>query len=529
MTRRPRGLAPATALAAVAALTLTACGSGGAGQDGAATGGTPVSGGTFTLAVNDDPGSLSPLTGVSLVQRGLVPFGYESLVYTTEDGETIPWLAESWEESPTSITYTLKEGITCADGTEFTAETAAANIAYHADPEHGTFWFGSNVTADMTATADGRTLTIATTATNPFLLQSTGAVEMVCQAGLDDPETLTDATNGTALYELADATAGADYTYAKRDGYTWGPDGVTSETAGLPDEIVARVIRDEATAANLLLSGELNAASVIGADRARVDAAGLDSVGVLNPIGQMLFNERPDRPTADERVRRALALALDREAVGELVTDGQYLESVSLVNKTPLTCVADGPLWELPETDLDAAGDLLDEAGYPAGADGARDLTIRFIYDGGTPSHGAAAEEVQAEWDALGITTELVAEDSAGWAADLYQTYDWDTGFVQLAPGSPVVLSLFFLGAHSEEGGYNFMAVDNPEYDALAEQALVAPDADTACGLWLEAERELIERVDTLPVADTLSPTYLNGATVEMPGSIMPTSVRMLG
>lgn len=527
MTSRSRGaLAPTAALVSVVA--LAAC-SGGTTDDGATGGSTPVSGGTFTLAVNDDPGSLSPLTGVSLVQRGLVPFGYESLAYITEDGETVPWLAESWEETGTSITYTLKDGITCADGTEFTAETAAANFAYQADAAHGTFWFGSNVTADMTATADGNALTITSATTNPFLAQTTGAVEMVCQAGLDDPATLTDATNGTALYALSDAQAGSSYTYTKRDGYTWGPEGVTSETPGLPDDIVARVITDEATAANLLLSGELNAAAVIGADRARVEAAGLDSVGVLNPIGQMLFNEREDRPTSDERVRRALSLALDRETVGELVTDGHYQESVSLVNKTPLTCVADGPLWELPGTDVDEAAALLDEAGYPAGADGARDLTIRFIYDAGTPSHGAAAEEVQAQWDALGITTELVAEDSTGWATDLYQTYDWDTGFVQLAPGSPVVLSLFFLGAHSEEGGYNFMAVDNPAYDSLAEQALVAPDAETACGLWLEAEKELIDRVDTVPVADTVSPTYLSGVTLEMPGSIMPTTVRMQG
>ncbi|HEY0189046.1 MAG TPA: ABC transporter substrate-binding protein [Cellulomonas sp.] len=528
MTRRSRGvLAPAAALATV--LALAACGSG--GTDGAASSASaaPVSGGTFTLAVNDDPGNLSPLTGVSLVQRALVPFGYESLVYTTEDGDTIPWLAESWQETSTSITYTLKDGVTCADGTEFTAETAAANFAYQADADNGTFWYGSNVTADMTATADGSTLTISTTATNPFLLQSTGAVEMVCQAGLDDPSTLADATNGTALYELTDATAGSQYTYTRRDGYTWGPEGVTSETVGLPDEIVARVITDEATAANLLISGELTAASVTGSDRTRIEAAGLTSVGALNPIGQMLFNERSDRPTSDERVRQALTLALDREAVGELVTDGHYQDSVSLVNKTPLTCVADGPLWTLPDTDLEQAAALLDEAGYPADADGARDLTIRFIYDSGTPSQAAAAEEVQAEWDAIGVSTELVAEDSTGWATDLYQTYDWDTGFIQLAPGSPVVLSLFFLGATSEDGGYNFMAVDNPEYDTLAEQALVASDADTACGLWLEAEKELIDRVDTYPLADTVTPTYLNGATLEMPGSIMPTSIRMLG
>ncbi|WP_423464065.1 ABC transporter substrate-binding protein [Promicromonospora sp. MS192] len=526
MSTRIRGAAvAATTLATVAALAACGTGTGTAAGEGADV----VSGGTFTVAVNDDPGSLSPLTGVSLVQRGLVPYGYESLTYLTPEGEIVPWLAESWEVTGTSVTYTLKDGITCADGSDFTAETAAHNFAYQADAQNGTFWFGSNVTAEMSATADGNTLTITSATSNPFLLQSTGAVEMVCQAGLDDPETLTDATNGTALFELTDAAPGSSYTYAKRAGYTWGPDGVTSDTAGLPDQIVARVITDEATAANLLLSGELNAAAVIGADRARVEAAGLDSVGVLNPIGQMLFNERADRPTADERVRRALTLALDRAAVGELVTDGHTLESVSLVNKVPLTCVADGPLWELPARDLEAAGELLDEAGYPAAPDGSRDLGIRFLYDAGTPSHGAAAEEVQQEWNELGITTELVAEDPTGWSTDLYQTYDWDTGFIQLAPSSPVVLSLFFLGATSEEGGYNFMGVANPGYNALAEQALAAPDADAACDLWLQAEKELIDRVDTFPLAETESPTFRSGATFEMPGSIAPTTIRMLG
>ncbi|ANY09302.1 ABC transporter substrate-binding protein [Pseudonocardia sp. HH130630-07] len=530
MTRQLRRTA-AAAVVSVAALVLAACGSSG---DPGGDPGQIVSGGTFTVALNDDPGSLSPFTGVSLVQRGLVRYGYESLAYITPEGEIVPWLAASWEQSPTSVTYTLKPGITCADGSPFTARTAAANIAYQADPANGTFGHGSSVAAGTTATAQGDTLTVTSATTNPFLLAGTGAVEMVCQAGLDDPGSLTDRTNGTALYALSSATPGASYTYTRRDGYTWGPGDVTSETAGLPDEIVGRVVTDEGTATNLLLSGELNAASIAGTDRRRIEAAGLDSVGVLNPIGEMLFNERPGRPTSDERVRRALTLALDRAAVGELVTDGEYVEPVSLVNKTPLSCVAGGPRWQLPATDLAAAGALLDEAGWIPGPDGrrARDgepLTIRFLYDGGTPSHGAAAEELQQEWNAVGVTTELVAEDPAGWSTDLYQSYDWDTGFIQLTPGSPVVLSLFFLGETSENGGYNFMAVDNPEYEALARQAATAPSAEQACGLWQQAEAELVDRVDVFPLAETRSPTYMRGATFEMPGSITPTSIRMRG
>jgi len=533
MSRKHVGAPAALATSLVAVLALAACGGGSeSDQDPAAQ--SYVSGGTFTVALNDDPGSLSPLTGVSLVQRALVPYAYESLAYTGPDGEAVPWLAESWEQTATSITYTLKKGVTCSDGTAFDAGTAAANINYQADAANGTFWHGSNITEAMSATADGDTLTITSTTNNPFLLTATGSVEMVCQGGLDDPDSLVDATDGTGLFALTSAQAGSEYVYTKRADYTWGPDGVTSETEGLPDEIVGSVVTDESTAANLLLSGGLNAAGIAGSDRERVEAAGLTSAGVPNPIGEMLFNERSDRPTADERVRQALTLALDRSSVAELVTDGNPEEMSSLVVQSPLLCVAGGPAWSLPDTDLDQAGALLDEAGYPVGADGQRakdgePLTIRFLYDAGTPSHAAAAEEVQAEWQQIGVGTELVAEDPAGWSSDIYQNFDWDTGFIQLDPGTPVVLSLFFLGETTENGGYNFMAVSNPDYDDLADEAMTATDSDSACQVWQQAEKELIDRVDVYPLAQTESPIFFSGATAEVTGSIQPITVRMLG
>ncbi|WP_245673778.1 ABC transporter substrate-binding protein [Actinoplanes rectilineatus] len=518
------------ASAAITAVTVAACGGATAPPESAGF----VSGGTFSVALNDDPGSLSPLTGVSLVQRALVPYAYESLVHTTPAGEFQPWLAASWTETPTTITYTLKDGVTCSDGSPFSATTAAANITYQADAKNGTFWHGSNITADMSATADGNKLTITSKTNNPFLLASTGSVEMVCQAGLDDPDSLKDSTDGTALFKLTSVKAGTEYEYTKRTDHTWGPPGVTSSTEGLPDKVIGKVVTDESTAANLLLSGGLNAAGIAGADRTRLTASGLTSAGVPNPIGEMLFNERADRPTADVRVRQALTLALDRQAVGEVVTDGNYLAMTSLVVQTPLLCVAGGPKWTLPATDRAKAAALLDEAGYLAGPDGMRakdgkPLTIRFLYDAGTPSHAAGAEEIQAEWKEIGVATELVAEDPAGWSADLYQSYDWDTGFIQLAPGTPVVLSLFFLGKTSEDGGYNFMAVRNEAYNTLAQQAFTATDSAAACDLWQSAEKELIDRVDAYPLGQTESPIFFAGATAEVVGSIQPTSIRMLG
>ncbi|MFF7293600.1 ABC transporter substrate-binding protein [Microbacterium sp. NPDC008134] len=522
---------PVAAALSVLALTLASCA--GSNDADAPAEGDFVSGGTFVTAVGDDPGDLNPLVAVSPDTFAVVSLAYETLIAVTDEGELVPWLAESWEETGTEVVFTLKDGITCADGSEFTGQTVADNLNYNADPANATFSYGSVIDEKVSATADGNTVTVTSTENNPFLAVNTGTIMLVCDAGLADPTTLSDATDGTGLYALTDIKPGDTYTFTKRDDYTWGPDDVTSDTVGLPDAIESRVISDESTAANLLVSGEINAATISGADRARLDGAGLTHTGVRNPVGMILFNEKEGRPFSDPLVREALSIAIDRDEVGTVIADGEGLPSESLVTKNPLLCVAGGPKWELPETDTERAGELLDEAGWTLGSDGKRSkdgepLVIKFIYNAPTSTHAPSAELVKETWDALGVTTELFANDAAAWSEQLYSTFDWDTGWVQIAPGGPVVLSTFFDGATPDQGGLNFMFVDNPEYSALAAEASSA-EPDAACDIWQDAEAELINRFDVFPVVDNILPTYQSGAVFEQPNFIQPTSIRMLG
>lgn len=526
---RNRHVLTASAVAATAALALTACGTTSGGGDG-----DYVSGGTFVKALTGDPGNLNPFNAVSFDTIELMTAGYESLIYVDAEGTQNPWLAESWEETGTEVSFTLKDGITCHDGSDFTAETAANNINYHADPANATLLHGSQVTEAMSASADGNVLTVTSEVNDPFLVQNIGTVLMVCQAVMDDVTSVDDTVNGTGLFAPAEFTAGSSYLFTKRDDYTWGPFDVTSDTVGLPDELEYRIVDDESTRANLLLSGEINAAGVIGPDAARLDAAGLEFQGVRNSVGEMLFNERADRPTSDPLVREALVTALDRDEVGAVIADGKGIPAVSLVTKPPLICVEETPRWTLVDTDLERAGELLDEAGWTVGPDGVRvneagePLTIKFIYDAPTATHGPAAELVAETWKEIGIETELSANDAAAWSEQLFSTFDWDTGWVQIAPNSPVQNAIFYDAAGPDEGGLNFMFVENPEYEALAAQAREA-GPDEACDLWNEAEAELINRFDVFPLIDNIIPLYGTGADFDAPNYILPTSIRMLG
>lgn len=508
-------------------MTVTAC-SGSSSEDPAV-----VSGGTFVQAISADPGDLNPMQAIDFSTFEVINMAYEALIYIDPEGELQPWLAESWESTGSEVTFTLKDGITCADGSPFTAETAAANIAYNVDAENATFYYGSQVTDGMTAAADGNTLTVSSATNNPFLVENIGTILMVCDKGLADIPSLSDSTDGTGLFPLTASEPGTTYSFTKRADYTWGPGDVSSDTEGLPDDVELRVLSDESTMANLLLSKEVNAAVITGPERSRLDGSGLEYTGVRNPVGEIMFNERSDRPTSDPLVREALVTALDRDEVGPVIAGGEALPSQSLVVRNPLLCVPDEPSWTLPDTSLERAGELLDEAGWALGSDGLRSkdgqpLSVKFIYDAPTATHAPAAELVSETWQELGVTVELSANDGAAWSEQLYSTYDWDSGWVQVAPGGPAVLSLFFAGATPDQGGLNFGWVDNPEYNALVAEAAQASPED-ACGLYLEAEAELINRFDIFPLADNILPTYYNGATFDQPNFIMPTTIRMVG
>ena len=102
---------------------------------------------------------------------------------------------------------------------------------------------------------------------------------------------------------LEEAVANDHYTFSARDDYTWGPDGATSELPGFPSEVVVRIVENESTAANLLLSGEVNIAMIAGADRQRVESEGY--FVIENSVHRRRVLLQPDGRPADRRRRRA--------------------------------------------------------------------------------------------------------------------------------------------------------------------------------------------------------------------------------
>jgi peptide/nickel transport system substrate-binding protein len=521
-----------TVIAASAALvTLAGCSGGGAG------GSTPsaeyVEDGTFVYALAADPGSLDPQMSAGGALFAVSRFAYDSLVSVDDKGEIGTQLAKDWKVDGTTVTLTLNDGITCSDGSDFTAQTAADNITWVANPENKSPFLQTFVPVGVTAAASDSTLTLTLASPAPFVLQGLASLPMVCGAGIEDRSTLASQTNGTGPYVLKEAVANDKYTYTLNKDYAWGPDGATAKEKGLPATVVARIVTNETTAANLLLSGDANAATIIGPDRDRLQAAKLFEVKTPAVIGEQWFNQAEGHPTSDPVVRTALTQALDLAQLQKVLTSDQGEAATALAVLPPTGCSYDAVKGNVPENDMDAAKAALDGAGWVAGSDGVRakdgqTLSLSFLYANALGAGGtAAAELATAAWKELGVQVDAKQQDDTTLTGTLFSAGRWDITWIPVNVSNPDQV-MGFLAGPAVPNGANFASIDNADYTAAATSAMAMPGTE-GCDTWKSAEAALYQAADVIPFANSVVPTFGKNAEFQVIGNIEPMSIRMLG
>ncbi|MCY1136793.1 ABC transporter substrate-binding protein [Actinoplanes sp. Pm04-4] len=514
-----KALRCAAALGAV--VLLAACGNDGGGG---ANGRQAVDGKTFTMAVAGDPGNLDPhFTSLSVTGQ-VDRFLYDSLLGFAPDGKTLPGLAEKWESTSTTATFTLRKGITCADGTPLTAATVAKNISFVGDPKNSSTRISLYVPAGAKATADEAAGTVSVTSPSPdaFLERNLGGLPIVCEKGLADRTKLKQASEGTGMYTVTEAVPDDHYTLTRRKGYAWGPGDFKADTVGLPEKVVIRVITNETTAANLVLSGEVNVARFTGPDSQRLQGDQFLKRDVLAPTGEIWFNQKAGLPTADLAVRKALIQSADLNQMQQVFTSGRGTAATGLVAPAMTPCKGDTVAGTLPA--FDAAGGKTALA-----ATGAVGKKLVVAWGGtGNPGAQAAAELLQQQWQAAGmqielksVTTTQVGQIAAGQLA-------WDVAMFPIGVTLPSQL-VPFLSGPTPPNGANFAAFDNKQYAAAVAEAQKMT-GESGCPKWAEAEKAVVANLDLVPFANSNAPSIGNGAEFNLSeGDVDPSSIRMLG
>jgi len=196
------------------------------------------------------------------------------------------------------------------------------------------------------------------------------------------------------------------------------------------------------------------------------------------------------RPILNEvKVRRALSLAIDREAIVRLTAGRQRVATsftpLGLAGYTPPSAV---------RYDADAARKLLSEAGYES----ALGLPTFELLINNSGNHRIIAEAVQAMWQReLGLRVSIVSMEqktllSQRRALD-YQILRSDWAGDYLDP-------MTFLEIFSSSSGNNHTGWSSADYDALLHRAARTPNASTRYALLARAEEILLRDAPIIPI-----------------------------
>lgn len=307
----------------------------------------------LNVAENQFPTSLDAdvgFAGYSLMSYGVA----ESLTRVTPDMQVVPWLASSLEQVD-DLTWraTIRDGVTFWDGTPVDAEAVKASLLRSLDKQPGAV---SLIPGGTSLSADGQLLTIHLPTPVGGLPSNLASYSLTIKK-LD--------LNGNAIYtgpfSYADWVAQQSMTLNANATYWGGPPAVGTIYVRYIPDVSARVLALEA--------GDVDIAhALLPSDVAPLQAAGFQ---VYNfPFGRqddMILNvTRP--PLDDVNVRRAIAYAIDRDALvsGVMDEDGTPGSGFAPTNLGLSGVVA------TQQFDADQARSLLDAAGWVAGSDGMR-------------------------------------------------------------------------------------------------------------------------------------------------------------
>lgn len=205
----------------------------------------------------------------------------------------------------------------------------------------------------------------------------------------------------------------------------------------------------------------------------------------------MLNTRKP--PLDDPRVRRALALAIDKRQIVEKITRAGQRPARSLV-PDELREYVDYEPARMEPYHAKRARELLAEAGYPGG----RGMPKIDILYNTSEAHQAIAELIQAQWSrTLGIRTRLQNQE---WAAYLSSRRQGKYQVARAAWIGDYLDPNTFLDMFVTDGPNNQTGWGNAEYDRLVERAQWENDIDRRMELFREAEQILMAEMPIIPI-----------------------------
>ncbi|HEX8048322.1 ABC transporter substrate-binding protein [Rhizobium sp.] len=355
--------------------------------------GNPVSGGKLVWGVETDPATLNPQLNGQDKTKLLLRNVYESLLARTVDGGYVSWLATGYKISDDSKTYTftLRDGVTFSDGEELDAAAVVTNFTKLKDLAYSA---GSASAAQAARIVDAKAVDAHTVQLTlgdvyaPFL-DFAASLEILSPKAFASSQLKSGGTEiaGTGPFILERYVKGQDIHFVKNKAYNWPPKTASHQGPAYLDEVTYRFLPESSVRTGALTSGQVDVIEGISGNDAVLfkDNPDFSYQTALNTgTPYSLFLNVTYGPTQDIKVRKALAAAIDVDAVLKSVYRGERTRAWGITSPID-TQFYDKTIEGAYGSDPKLANSLLDEAGWTArDADGFRTkdgkrLTIEVV------------------------------------------------------------------------------------------------------------------------------------------------------
>ncbi|MDV7103633.1 ABC transporter substrate-binding protein [Vibrio sp. TH_r3] len=431
----------------------------------------------LVLGMSIEPSGLDPTTAAPVAIGQVVWQNlFEGLVTINKDGDIEPELADSWVISEDGLTYTfdLQDNVKFQNGIEFSAKTAKYTLdrllsADSINPQKSLYKTITKVTAP-----DSDTLVVELSTPSSDLLYWLGFPAAVM---VEPSSEASNSTNpiGTGPFRFAEWKRGNQVTLVKNTDY-WGD-------AAKLDKVTFRFIGDPQAQAAALNSGGIDAMPEFSApelvsqfknNSAFETVIGTTSMEVIAGMNNS------KKPFNDIRVRQALMLATDRQAIIDATSEGLGKPLGSHYSPSD---AGYQDLTNVYSYDPVKAKQLLSEAGYPNGFSFTMKVPTR-------PYTERAAEIMQAYFSMVGVTMNIESSEfPAKWVQDVFKDTNYDMTIIGHA--EPLDIGIYARNPY-------YFNYSNPDFDkVMADIANSTTEEDRIAG-YQQAQKILANDVPSL-------------------------------
>lgn len=466
-------------------LLLSACGAGDTDTDSAGDDGEPK---ILRVANGADPVSFDIQSTNDQATTRIAKQIYETLIVQTPDLELEPGLATEWEEVEENLyEFKLREGVTFHNGEPFTAEDVAFTL--HRAVESPTIGhIVGSVDPDTIEVVDDYTIRVGTSDTfGPFITHlAHPAVAILNEKAVEEAGEDYGVTTavGTGAFKFDEWVSGTKVVTSRYEDY-WGDapelDGIEFSTVADPSVRLIEIESDAVDIAYDISPSDLDSVE---------ENEDLTLFNTPNLGSEYLgFNLKNDTPLQDKEVRKAIAHAVDVEAIVDTVYMGVGEQMSGPINELVFGF---NESLEPYEYDVDKAKELLTDAGYPDGGfnlslyvgDNSQErIRVSQVLSEALAEIGVTVEVTQMEWGSYLDATAVGEADMflLGWTT---VTTDADYG----------LYPLFHSNSFGEAGNRSFYA--NDRVDELLDLGRYTTGQDEREGYYEEVQ-EIVH--DELP------------------------------